>query len=216
MRLRRLDLIRYGMFTDEVIDFGDEKAGRCDLHIIYGPNETGKTTAVSAYLDLIYGIKSGRYAFLHPESTMQIGGILELGGQLHEFIRVKSASSSLLDARGQPLPESAIRAELGAVERDGYCSMFSLDDDTLEDGGEDILKSRGDLGQLLFSASAGLSELSQQLVRVRGEADGFYKFHGRQTESGAVQGEARCPEERAGRHRHPSVEIRRASTRFPS
>ena len=181
MRLRRLDLIRYGMFTDEVIDFGKKKAGSRDLHIVYGPNETGKTTAVSAYLDLIYGIKSGRYAFQHPESSMRIGGLLELGGQLLEFIRVKSASNSLLDAHGQPIAESAIRAELGAIERDGYRSMFSLDDDTLEEGGEDILKSRGDLGQLLFSASAGLSELSQQLVKVRGEADTFYKYRGRQT-----------------------------------
>jgi len=169
------------MFTDQVIDFGEKKAGQCDLHIIYGPNETGKTTAVSAYLDLLYGIKSGRYAFLHLESTMRIGGALELGGKPQEFIRVKSASNSLLDAHGQPIAESAIRAELGAIERDGYCNMFSLDDDTLEEGGEDILKSKGDLGQLLFSASAGLSELSQQLVRVRGEADAFYKFHGRQT-----------------------------------
>ena len=41
--------------------------------------------------------------------------------------------------------------------------MFSLDDETLENGGESILASKGDLGQLLFSASAGLADLSRNL-----------------------------------------------------
>ncbi len=41
--------------------------------------------------------------------------------------------------------------------------MFSLDDESLEKGGEAILASRGDLGQLLFSASAGLAEISGRL-----------------------------------------------------
>ena len=44
--------------------------------------------------------------------------------------------------------------------------MFSLDDDTLEDGGESILASKGDLGQLLFSASAGLSDLGRNLEEI--------------------------------------------------
>jgi hypothetical protein len=38
--------------------------------------------------------------------------------------------------------------------------MFCLDDETLEAGGESILASRGDLGHLLFSATAGLADLS--------------------------------------------------------
>lgn len=57
--------------------------------------------------------------------------------------------------------------------------MFSLDDETLEKGGESILASKGDLGQLLFSASAGLADLSQNLLNLRTEADGFYKFRAR-------------------------------------
>jgi uncharacterized protein YhaN len=180
MRLRRLDLTRFGVFTGGRIDFGAAEPGRRDLHLVYGPNEAGKTTAAAAYLDLLYGIKSTRYAFLHPEA-MEIGGALEIGGQVQEFVRIKAASNSLLDVHGQPVAESAIRAELGAIERDGYCSMFSLDDDTLEKGGKEILDSRGDLGQLLFAASAGLAELSQQLAAVRDEANAFHKPGGRST-----------------------------------
>lgn len=38
MRLRRLDLTRYGKFTDCSIDFGERCEGQPDLHVIYGPN----------------------------------------------------------------------------------------------------------------------------------------------------------------------------------
>ena len=48
MRLQRLDLLRYGKFTDQSLDFGTAAEGAADLHIVYGPNETGKSTALSA------------------------------------------------------------------------------------------------------------------------------------------------------------------------
>ncbi len=47
MRLRRLDLTRYGKFTDASIEFGERIAGQPDLHILYGPNEAGKSTALA-------------------------------------------------------------------------------------------------------------------------------------------------------------------------
>ncbi|WP_245283231.1 AAA family ATPase [Bradyrhizobium sp. WSM2793] len=180
MRLRRLDLTRYGKFTDHSIDFGERPTDQPDLHVIYGPNEAGKSTAFTAFLDLLFGIATqSPFGFLHPYSTMRIGGALEFDGEKREFARIKRPQNSLLDADERPIPESAIRGELGGIERDAYRTMFSLDDESLEKGGESILASKGDLGQLLFSASAGLSHLSQKLIDVRAEADGFYKFRGR-------------------------------------
>ena len=66
--------------------------------------------------------------------------------------------------------------------------MFSLDDETLEAGGESILASQGDLGQLLFSASAGLADLSRCLSDLRTEADGFYKYRARSGELPDLKG----------------------------
>ncbi|MEH6953033.1 AAA family ATPase (plasmid) [Nitrobacter sp. NHB1] len=180
MRLRRLDLTRYGKFTDRSIDFGERTDGQPDLHIIYGPNEAGKSTAFAAFLDLLFGIGSqSPFDFIHPYPTMRIGAALDVAGETREFARIKRPQNSLLDGADRTLPEAAIRAELGGIERDAYRTMFSLDDETLEKGGESILASRGDLGQLLFSASAGLSHLSDKLVGLKGEADGFYKYRAR-------------------------------------
>ncbi len=136
MRLIRLDLTRYGKFTDHPLAFGDRPSGSPDLHVVYGPNEAGKSTALSA----------------------------------------------LLDGDGQPVSDGLIAADLGGIDRDAYRSMFSLDDDTIEAGGESILASKGELGQLLFSASAGLADLSLTLLALRAEADGFHRHRGRGTE----------------------------------
>jgi hypothetical protein len=44
-----------------------------------------------------------------------------------------------LDSSERPIAEGVILAELGGIDRDSYRMMFSLDDDTLEAGGEGIL-----------------------------------------------------------------------------
>ncbi len=192
MRLARLDLVRYGKFTGHTLDFGDGAAARPDLHVVYGPNEAGKSTAFAAYLDLLFGIRATKepnYAFLHPYPTMRIGARLGLAGGDRDVVRIRRAQATLLDAQDRPLDEGLIAADLGGIGRDGYRSMFSLDDDSLEQGGEEILASRGDLGQILFSGSAGAAGLSQALERMREEADRFFRPGAQKTRLNELKGE---------------------------
>ncbi|MER9599985.1 AAA family ATPase [Mesorhizobium sp. M0244] len=183
MRLRRFDLIRYGKFTDRMIDFGPKPKSGPDLHIVFGLNEAGKSTALSGYLDLLFGIEErSRYNFLHEYSAMRIGGVLELGGAEHSFTRTKQRTNSLLNETGQPVSEMAISAHLAGLSRDAYETMFSLDDETLEAGGKSILESRGDLGKLLFTASAGLGHASDTLSVLEAEADRLYRKQAHGTE----------------------------------
>lgn len=182
MRLARLDLTRYGKFSDYAIDFGEAQPGSPDLHIVYGLNEAGKSTSLSAYLDLLYGIEErSRYNFLHAYNAMQVGGALEFNGETHELKRVKQRTNSLLDGRGQPMAEAILSVPLAGITRDAYRTMFSLDDVTLEEGGNAILQSKGDLGELLFSASAGLGGVSATLSAISDEADSLYKKRARST-----------------------------------
>jgi uncharacterized protein YhaN len=180
MRLKRLDLTRYGKFSDYTIDFGERVSGQTDLHIVYGPNEAGKSTALAAFLDVLFGIElRSRFNFIHPYNNMRIGASLELAGGVHEFVRIKRDRNSLLDGDGNPVAENTISSQLGGIDRDSYRAMFSLDDDTLEAGGESILASKGHLGELLFSASTGLAHFGHTLVDLRAEADRFYRYHAR-------------------------------------
>lgn len=178
MRLRRLDLTRYGKFTGHVIDFGERPDSGPDLHFVYGPNEAGKSTALAAFLDLLFKI-GNHFNFLHDYDAMRVGGCLEFDGRVHELVRIKRNRDDLLDSNGRPISEAIISGQLGGIDRQSYRSMFSLDDETLEAGGESILASKGDLGQLLFSATTGLADLSLTLTKLRTEADGYYRFQAR-------------------------------------
>ena len=204
MRLKRLDLTRFGSFTDQSIDFGEKTQGLPDLHIVYGPNEAGKSTALAAFLDLLFGMGTQNpFGFLHPYPTLRIGGLLEFAAETRELVRIKRPQNSLLDSDDRPIAAHVIRNELGGIDRESYRTMFSLDEETLEKGGESILASKGDLGELLFSASAGLSDLSRKLLDLRAEADGFYKHRSR---SGVLADlKARLAELKAERERFDTL-----------
>ncbi|WP_085034022.1 ATP-binding protein [Ensifer aridi] len=180
MRLQRLDLVRYGKFTERSLDFGEAKPGAPDFHLVYGPNEAGKSTLFSGFLDLLFGIeRSSPYGFLHPYQTMRIGGVLEAGGHRHRAYRIKRNANSLVGSDEQPLPDNLFSAALGSVDRETYRMMFSLDDDSVEEGGEAILQSEGELGSLLFSASSGLPDSGAVLASLRADADAFFRPQGR-------------------------------------
>ncbi|WP_337183793.1 AAA family ATPase [Shinella sp.] len=180
MRLDRLDLVRYGKFTDRSLDFGVAQPDRPDFHLVHGPNEAGKSTLFSAYLDLLFGIeKSSAYGFLHPYALMRVGGRLSLGAERHEAYRLKRNQGSLVTADDRTLPDALFASVLGGMDRNAYRTMFSLDDESIEKGGEDILKSEGELGAMLFSASSGLSDMASGLAALKAEADEFYRPAGR-------------------------------------
>ena len=69
MRLDRLDLLAYGHFTNRApLDFSPPAL----LHVVYGPNEAGKSTTLAAVSDLLYGYKAKDhpYTFLHQQPVL--------------------------------------------------------------------------------------------------------------------------------------------------
>jgi len=99
MKLKRLDLLAFGPFTDRTLEFSGDEYG---LHIVYGPNEAGKSSALRALRQLLYGIdhKSGD-GFIHPYEKMRVGALLEHSdGRVLECIRRKGRSNTLLASDG--------------------------------------------------------------------------------------------------------------------
>ncbi len=174
MRLRRLDLIRYGHFTDKTVDL---PWGMADLHIVFGPNETGKSTALAAVEDLLFGIPArSPYGFLHGMPDMRIGALLENGRASLEVVRRKGNKDTLLGPDGS-VPaggEGALQPFLAGADRSFFERMFSLDHERLQKGGKEILEARDDAGQTLFSAGAGIAGLTQRLTRLSSEADALW------------------------------------------
>ena len=104
MRLRHLDLLRYGRFTDRRLEL---PAAEHDFHLIVGPNEAGKSTTRAAIGDLLYGIPTRTpLAFLHPMPELRLGAELAPNrpgeGPALAIQRVKGNKQTLRDAADQP------------------------------------------------------------------------------------------------------------------
>ncbi len=172
MRLGRLDLIRYGHFTDRSFDL---PAARSDFHVIFGPNEAGKSTALAAIGDLLFGMPMhSPYNFLHDYASMRIGAVLENGDASLKVLRRKGNKNTLLEPDGSPVSggESVLTPYIAGADRSFFERMFSLDHVRLEEGGREILEARDDVGQTLFSAGAGIvGGLRERLGELAREAD---------------------------------------------
>ena len=174
MRLQRLDLIKYGHFTDRSFPL---PAGNYDFHIVFGPNEAGKSTALAAIEDMLFGIPSrSSYNFLHDFSSMRIGAVLENGSASLEVRRRKGNKDTLLDINDLPVAggEGVLRPYLAGADRSFFERMFSLDHIRLQSGGKEILEAKDDVGQMLFSAGAGIAGLRERLAELSAEADNLW------------------------------------------
>ncbi|MCA1791000.1 MAG: AAA family ATPase, partial [Thioalkalivibrio sp.] len=126
MRLCRLDLLRYGRFTDRSIEL---PGSGCDLHIVFGPNEAGKSTALAAIEDLLFGIQAqSSYNFMHDYKDMRIGALLENGADSLEFRRRKGNKDTLLGPDDLALAggELVLQPFLAGADRAFFERMFSL------------------------------------------------------------------------------------------
>jgi uncharacterized protein YhaN len=196
MKLVRLLLQAFGPFTNKVVDFS---TGPTDLHLIYGPNEAGKSSALRAMTDLRFGIPlRSPDDFVHATGDLRITGVfVDQAGQRVGLIRRKGRGATLarLDVdTEQPDPslevESTHERELtGGLERAEFEAMFGLNHARLREGGKLLLAGEGDLGSVLFEASAGTRGITALLAALDVDAKKLYSPHGRA--QNAVINEAR-------------------------
>lgn len=172
MRIARLDLLRYGLFTDRSIAL--PQSGH-DFHLLVGPNEAGKSTVRSAILDLLFGIETrSTYNFLHPHSEMRLAALIEHGGNALEFHRTKGRTRTLLAPNGATLADNALALYLGSTDRTFFDQMFGLDHEKLVAGGNEILSASNDVGQILFQSASGIGSLGEVRDALEAEANSLW------------------------------------------
>ena len=169
MRIDRLELIRYGKFTDREVALPRAEQ---DFHVVVGANEAGKSTLRAALSDLLYGFpKSPPHAFLHPMSELRLGAVLHQGGDTLHFHRTKGIKQTVRGPDDQPLPDGTLTPYLGASDRAFFEQMFGLNHQRLIDGGHHILTAGSDIGQMLFESAAGVASLGTVRDALQAEAD---------------------------------------------
>jgi uncharacterized protein YhaN len=171
MRLLSLELEKFGAFETLRIAFRREAR----LHVVYGPNEAGKSTALASVGALLFGVPERTpYASRLPGQLRVGGEILAADGRALEFWRRKGRKNTLLDRSGSPLPDDALAPFLGGLSQDVFEGSFGLDAKRLRDGGEEMLRADGDVGASLMAAASGLRGLAKLRRSLDNEADGVF------------------------------------------
>ncbi len=167
MKLTRLDLLRYGHLADVALAFPEDAA----LHVVHGANEAGKSTALAAIADALFGFGHRTdFDFLHGAPALRIGfTLLARDGTEESFVRRKGRRDTLRDAADQVVAEDALLRFLGGASRELFERSFGLDGVRLRQGGQELLRSGGDAGESLL-ASTGLHNLRAAVVRIDDEA----------------------------------------------
>lgn len=175
MRIDRLDLNAYGPFTAQSLDLSGGNAG---LHIIYGNNESGKSTSLRALIAWLFGIppRTGDN-FLHANPQLRIGGKLSLSsGKTLEFVRRKGTKGTLLSPGSEEVLDDSVLAEfVPGISEEFFTTLYGIDHDRLISGGRQLLDQSGDLGKALFSAALGAENLRAVLSGLRDGADQLFR-----------------------------------------
>ena len=186
MKFVRLYLKAFGPFRDRVIDL-PSAAGK-DFHVVFGPNEAGKSTILRAVTGFLFGIpeRTGD-AFLHDYSALRVGAILLLpDGNRIAAMRRKARKATLFpidealatETTERPLVESTIADLLGGLDQPLYQNLFGLDLAGLVAGSDELLRGEGEVGRSLFQAAAGLASLRGLIAGLDDEATALFKPRG--------------------------------------
>lgn len=175
MKILKLDLQAFGPFTQASLDLGQ---GRQGLHVICGPNEAGKSSILRALRAMFYGIPSRtKDDFLHPYGSLRIGArLVNRRGEVLEITRRKANQQSLRDGKDEAVVDEKRLAEfLGGVPQDLFETMFAIDHEALRRGGQEIASGNGSIGEILFAAGAGTSELRSLEQRLTSQCEALFK-----------------------------------------
>lgn len=175
MRLLRLDLLRYGIFTSRSIAFRPDAR----VHVVYGRNEAGKSTALAAIGDLLFGFPhQSAYGFLNDKTPLRLGAEIanRTGERLH-FHRIKSRglAKTLRSPDDEVLPDNALHPYLGPVDRRMFTRAFGLSTEAMRDGSRAMLAQEGEIGAALLGASSGVGDLQALQGRLEKEADDLFR-----------------------------------------
>ena len=174
MKILRLDLIACGPFTDLKPDLSRGNEG---LHLIYGPNEAGKSSALRAIGYFLFGIPDRcEDNFKHPYQKLRIGGALRTGsGRTIEAVRRKGRANTLRGPDDSLLDEALWHEACGRISAMDFSRRFGIDHNSLVEGGSEIVKGEGELADVLFAAGAGVASFRRIEEQVRDEANELFK-----------------------------------------
>lgn len=169
MYIRRLQLEPYGAFSSLEIELGE------GLTVVVGANEAGKSTALRALTDLIFGIPRQTdmaHSFVRKELTVMAQ--VTIGSDVVEIQRTAEGLSSGTKQLPSPWGVDGVEPTDGGA---WWLARFGIDHTRLRRGGREVMNGGGDIGELIFAATEGTSA-RQMRQTVEEEANKIWKPRG--------------------------------------
>jgi uncharacterized protein YhaN len=171
MRFSKLHLLKCGHFDDHEMAF--PAGGSMDFQIVYGPNEAGKSTTMSAITALLFGFTGKeKFDFRFNRLLMRVGALIENGS--NELSCRRRAGNALTDFDDRPIDGALLANLIGGQTADSFNRMFSLNHTGLRDGGQAILAARDDVGQAIFAAGSGLASITTLLKALEDQSTAIW------------------------------------------
>ena len=148
MRLQRVELVAYGRCKNVGIDIGE------NLTVVVGTNEAGKSTALDALTDLLWGIppKSPK-ALDVGQSHLRVDAIVDEDGETHHLVRKSTGlfAKDLLATLPAPWDPSS------TLHRGWWRTRLGLNHTDLREAGKATFNGAGDIADIIFAAREGRS-----------------------------------------------------------
>lgn len=170
MIIERLDLKAFGRFSDESLDLS---AGPRRFHLVYGPNESGKSTCLRAISWLLFGVPNPTVdSFLHSGPKLRVGAtLLDKNAHRLSIVRRKNGKVKLhAEDDITPVDEALLTQMLGGIDEATFHNRFGLSHEQLVVGGKAIVDSKGELGEILFASGAGVGRLKAIQTELENES----------------------------------------------
>jgi uncharacterized protein YhaN len=132
VKILELYLKAYGPFTERRVEL--QHKGSHGLHVVFGKNEAGKSSALRAIHDLLYGIPLRTTEnFLHDNASMRIGGrLVDSEGHELAFLRKTGKKNTLRSwDDSETIDDDALVPFLSGVPGELFVRYFGIDHPTL-------------------------------------------------------------------------------------
>lgn len=175
MRFERLLLEAYGPFSSVELDLSGGTPG--GLHVVFGPNEAGKSTSLRAVKALLFGVPHlSPDSHTHGGNRLRISAEISANGETHFLTRLKRRKDDLVDRQGRVLSPDPLPQMLGNLDELTFSSRFGLDQEDLRRGAEALL---GGSEEGLFAAGTAGADVRGILAELKESSDALYKSRGR-------------------------------------
>ncbi|WP_267145464.1 AAA family ATPase [Myxococcus dinghuensis] len=180
LRIDALRVRRFGHFSEFSLQLGP------GLHLLYGPNEAGKSTLLAFLRGMLFGFeRRGHPERYEPAEDIPFGGELQVSTSTGPLCIRRTAtprgrrseSVSVLGPDGEPVSEERLKDARGHVSRELFFDVFAFRLEELA-GFEQLTREQGASEALVAASMRGARRLPEALAAFRKSAEQLFKPNG--------------------------------------